>query len=167
MGEGGMAGCGFSAFSLDSKDPTQPYRLNHPFTQQPQNRPLVSSSIRTFFQKQSLIHSNLDFLAAEFWVVGGTTWLLDILRFTYKVKFHKEVEAEELASPFSFSTKRSKKRRSDQTETTNFARIAREFHNLVVPKIEPVDKVSLDALRTKSQSKKPKDSAEDDHSKKK
>ncbi|RXI02190.1 hypothetical protein DVH24_026720 [Malus domestica] len=84
MGEGGMAGCGFSAFSLDSKDPTQPYRLNHPFTQQPQNRPLVSSSIRTFFQKQSLIHSNLDFLAAEFWVVGGTTWLLDILRFTYK-----------------------------------------------------------------------------------
>nr|XP_028957031.1 uncharacterized protein LOC103427590 isoform X2 [Malus domestica] len=106
MGEGGMAGCGFSAFSLDSKDPTQPYRLNHPFTQQPQNRPLVSSSIRTFFQKQSLIHSNLDFLAAEFWVVGGTTWLLDILRFTYKVKFHKEVEAEELASPFSFSTKR-------------------------------------------------------------
>ncbi|KAB2633936.1 replication protein A 70 kDa DNA-binding subunit B-like [Pyrus ussuriensis x Pyrus communis] len=61
----------------------------------------------------------------------------------------------------------SKKPCSDQIETTNSARIAREFHNLVVPKIEPADKVPLAALKTKSQSKKPKDSTEDDHSKKK
>lgn len=30
MAEGPMPGCGFSALSLDSKDPTQPYRSNHP-----------------------------------------------------------------------------------------------------------------------------------------
>nr|XP_028954994.1 uncharacterized protein LOC114823729 [Malus domestica] len=34
----------------------------------------------------------------------------------------------------------SKKPRPQQTNTTNSARIAREFHNLVVPKIEPADK---------------------------
>ncbi|KAB2630894.1 replication protein A 70 kDa DNA-binding subunit B-like [Pyrus ussuriensis x Pyrus communis] len=47
-----------------------------------------------------------------------------------------------------------RKPRNDQTETTNFARIAREFHNLVVPKIEPADKVLIATLKTKSQTKK-------------
>ncbi|XP_009370138.2 replication protein A 70 kDa DNA-binding subunit B-like isoform X1 [Pyrus x bretschneideri] len=61
----------------------------------------------------------------------------------------------------------SKKPRSDQTDTTNSARIAKEFHNLVVPKIEPANKVPIATLKTKSQTKKTKDSAEDVHSQKK
>ncbi|XP_048447435.1 uncharacterized protein LOC125480539 [Pyrus x bretschneideri] len=60
-----------------------------------------------------------------------------------------------------------KKPRGDQTDTTNSARIAKEFHNLVVPKIEPAEKVPIATLRTKSQTKKTKDSAEDVHSQKK
>ncbi|XP_028956565.2 replication protein A 70 kDa DNA-binding subunit B-like [Malus domestica] len=55
----------------------------------------------------------------------------------------------------------SKKTRTGQTETTNSARIAREFHKLVVPKIEPADKEPIAALKTKSQAKKTKDSTED------
>ncbi|KAB2595753.1 hypothetical protein D8674_031203 [Pyrus ussuriensis x Pyrus communis] len=61
----------------------------------------------------------------------------------------------------------SKKPRGNQTDTTNSARIAKEFHNLVVPKIEPADKVPIATLRTKSQTKKTKESAEDVHSQKK
>ncbi|XP_050145626.1 uncharacterized protein LOC126621273 [Malus sylvestris] len=41
MGEGRMAGSGFSIFSLDSKDPTQAYRSNLSFTQQPPNQPFL------------------------------------------------------------------------------------------------------------------------------
>ncbi|CAN6697011.1 unnamed protein product [Malus baccata var. baccata] len=61
----------------------------------------------------------------------------------------------------------SKKTRPQQTDTTNSARIAREFHNLVVPKIEPADKVPIAALKTKTQAKKTKDSVEDVRSQKK
>ncbi|XP_050109687.1 uncharacterized protein LOC126588623 [Malus sylvestris] len=61
----------------------------------------------------------------------------------------------------------SKKPRPQQTDTTNSARIAREFHNLVVPKIEPADKVPIAALKTKTQAKKTKDSVEDVRSQKK
>ncbi|KAB2623518.1 hypothetical protein D8674_038810 [Pyrus ussuriensis x Pyrus communis] len=53
------------------------------------------------------------------------------------------------------------------TKTSKRALIAKEFHNLVVPKIEPADKVPIATLRTKSQTKKTKDSAEDVHSQKK
>ncbi|CAN6562094.1 unnamed protein product [Malus baccata var. baccata] len=60
-----------------------------------------------------------------------------------------------------------KKPRPQQTDTTNSARIAREFHNLVVPKIEPADKVPIAALKTKTQAKKTKDSVEDVRSQKK
>lgn len=52
---------------------------------------------------------------------------------------------------------RSKKTRIGQTEATNSARIAKEFHKLVVPKIEPADKEPIAALKTKSQTKKTKD----------
>ncbi|KAB2632208.1 hypothetical protein D8674_028455 [Pyrus ussuriensis x Pyrus communis] len=52
------------------------------------------------------------------------------------------------------TSKRAKKTRNGQTETTNSARIAREFHKLVVPKIESTDKESIAALNTKSQAKK-------------
>ncbi|XP_070674869.1 replication protein A 70 kDa DNA-binding subunit B isoform X2 [Malus domestica] len=55
----------------------------------------------------------------------------------------------------------SKKTRTEQIEVTNSARIAREFHKLVVPKIEPADKEPIAALKTKSQTKKTKDSAQD------
>lgn len=55
----------------------------------------------------------------------------------------------------------SKKSRTGQIETTNSARFAREFHKLVVPKIEPADKEPIAALKTKSQAKKTKDSVED------
>ncbi|XP_050131979.1 uncharacterized protein LOC126608190 [Malus sylvestris] len=61
----------------------------------------------------------------------------------------------------------SKKPHNERADTTNFVRIAGEFHNLVVPKIEPTDKVPIATLKTKSQAKKSKESVEDVCSKKK
>ncbi|KAB2597991.1 hypothetical protein D8674_000911 [Pyrus ussuriensis x Pyrus communis] len=60
-----------------------------------------------------------------------------------------------------------KKHRNEQTNTTNFATNAGQFHNLVVPKIETTDKVPIAVLNTKSQAKKSKESVEDVRSQKK
>ncbi|RXH84090.1 hypothetical protein DVH24_026989 [Malus domestica] len=65
------------------------------------------------------------------------------------------------------SKARSKHDEGSQPLSTNSARISAEFSNLVVPKVEPKDKTPISALRSKSQTKKIKDSIGDVHSQKK
>ncbi|KAB2608807.1 replication protein A 70 kDa DNA-binding subunit B-like [Pyrus ussuriensis x Pyrus communis] len=62
-----------------------------------------------------------------------------------------------LSNLINFPFIHSNKHRNEQTDTTNFATIAGQFHNLVVPKIEPTDKVLIAMLKTKSQAKKSKE----------
>ncbi|TQE10540.1 hypothetical protein C1H46_003878 [Malus baccata] len=50
----------------------------------------------------------------------------------------------------------NKKPHTKQTATTNSARIAAEFHDLVIPKVEPADRVPIAALKIKTQPKKKK-----------
>ncbi|KAB2600661.1 replication factor A protein 1-like [Pyrus ussuriensis x Pyrus communis] len=61
----------------------------------------------------------------------------------------------------------SKHDEGSQPLSTNSTRISAEFSNLVVPKVEPADKSPINALRSRSQTKKIKDSVGDVHSPKK
>ncbi|CAN6584226.1 unnamed protein product [Malus baccata var. baccata] len=63
--------------------------------------------------------------------------------------------------PQSVAPPKTSKRTLFIDQIDKLDRIAREFYKLVVPKIEPANKEPIAALKTKPQTKKTKDSAED------